>query len=272
MRTAILVLLFAFSLSAAEPITADGLVLRLLDSEALYTVRGPIKPISEGFWSQRFDAAQTSTAEIDAVRRHLASVFPQELFASGVVIFANVHDGKKYATAFIAHRPLVRGIVLKYPQIFGPLGISWLSEPQAILEAVDRAESSTRWRAFGLLFGYPEEAVDFFVKAGESQKATGKFVERDFRNVPTYASEKGRFVYAVPKGSAENWLDRDIRRRAEPILEDYKQRRSFFVPDGKTGAVCLLQSWFASESTVSKSRQSNSHTRRFQLRFSKYSP
>jgi hypothetical protein len=243
MRIALMLLLFAIPLQAVEPISADALVLKLLDSEALYTVRGPIKPISEGFWHLRFPEAESTTPEIEHVRRTLNAMFDQASFATGVHVFAKAHDGKKYVAAFIAHRPLVRGIVLKYPKVFEPLGVTFTTEPLEILNRVDRAGDATRWRAYGLLFGYPGEAVDFFVEAGLRQKSTGVFVERDFRHIPTFASKQGNFVYAVPKGSAETWLDRDLKRRAEPIFDDYKSRREEWVGEGKPGAVAMLQSW-----------------------------
>jgi hypothetical protein len=50
--------------------------------------------------------------------------------------------------------------------------------------AIEYSQSGPRWRGYGYLFGFPLYAVDFFVNAGESEKQTGKFVERDFLSIP----------------------------------------------------------------------------------------
>jgi hypothetical protein len=114
------------------------------------------------------------------------------------------------------------------------------------MERIDRAEQSVRWRAFGLVFGYPEYAVEFFVDAGKSEKKTGKFVERGFLAIPTVASDTGRFVYAVPKGHVERDEDRQLKMAAAPIFEQYLARRALFIRDGGVGAVALLQDWTSS--------------------------
>ena len=84
-----------------------------------------------------------------------------------------------------------------------------------------RSKFYTRWNTtkpareggYGYLFGYPDYAVRFFVESSNEEKFSGRFVERDFRSIPTFARETNAFVYAVPKGQAENETDRALRAR-----------------------------------------------------------
>lgn len=94
-----------------------------------------------------------------------------------------------------------------------------------------------RWRC-------TEYAVDFFVQAAEEERKTGKFVERDFIQIPTYVSVQGRFVYAVPKGHVEREEDRTLRARAEQVLARYRELRAQHIGVGKDGVLALVRSWF----------------------------
>jgi hypothetical protein len=222
---------------------AESLLLSLLDSEALYTAAGGLKPLSDGFWQGRFDAQQESTAEVDAVRRSLAMLaVPGELEA-GVYIFNAVHGGKKSATAYVAHRPQLDELLRRRADVFAALGQKPGADMTSLLSAVDRAPAGARWRAFGLLFGYPEYAVEFFVAAGEKEKAGGGFVVRDFLSIPTVASDRGRFVYAVPKGHQPNAVDESLSSAAAPIFAEYTRRRAHYIGAGKPGPAYLLRDW-----------------------------
>jgi hypothetical protein len=239
---------------------ADELLLRLLDSEGVYTAAGGLKPLSDGFWRASFPATANTSPEVEEARRILATFRCGDDLTAGVLVFAAAFDGKKTATAFVANRPAVRGVVRRHPAVFGPLGVTILTDPQQVLEAVDRADASTRWRAFGLLFGYPEHAVEFFVRAGEEEKRTKKFVPRDFVHLPTFGKETGRFVYAVPKGHAANFADASLRERAKDRFAEYARRRAVYVGDGKPGPAALVRDWlddgtgWCSEATADPTR------------------
>lgn len=129
--------------------------------------------------------------------------------------------------------------------MFAPLGIAAGTTPQEVMERIDRGPRAARWRAFGLVFGYPEYAVEFFVEAGERQSETRKFVEREFVQIPTFASDHGRFVYAVPKEHAERTEDRALKTAAGPVLDRYRAWRAVYVGEGKAGAAALLRDWLA---------------------------
>jgi len=225
------------------PPTAESLALKMLDSEALYTLAGGLKPISEGFWQLRFPEGQETHSDVEAARTALAALPLGADFEAGVYLFAQPLGGKRSASAFVAHQPSLRALIERRQDVFKPLGVTGVTPAKQVLEAIDRATSSARWRAFGLVFGYPEYAVEFFVAAGESQAITGKFVERDFLNLPTFASDRGRFVYAVPKGHLERDEDRELKAKAAAIYQSYTPWRNALVGDGKPGAVALLRSW-----------------------------
>jgi hypothetical protein len=109
--------------------------------------------------------------------------------------------------------------------------------------AIERTrDPSDRWRGFGLIFGYPKYAIDFFVTAGMHQRSTGEFVERDFRQIATYAGRSGRFVYAVPKLSRPGPEDIALQRRAALFLAEYKRLRPQYTAPTKNPS-SLLRDW-----------------------------
>lgn len=233
----------------AVPPTADELVLALLDSEAVYTIAG-LKPISDGFWQTRFPADQTTTDDIQSVRATLRSLPLGPHLEAGVYVFEKPFQGRKSASAFILHRPSFTALVKRRSDVFRPLGIEGDLSGQQVMERIDRAERSARWRAFGLVFGYPEYAVEFFVTAGESEAKSSKFIERDFRSIPTVASDRGRFVYAVPHGHQDRAEDLDLALRAGLIFERYITYRHRFIGPGSAGPSELLRAMIREPPTV----------------------
>lgn len=239
----LLLVLLTGRVTAAAPPTADALARGILDGEALYTVTGGLKPVSDGFWQTRFPATQDTSPEVDAARERLAALPLGPDLEAGVYVFATAFDGKKSASAFVAHKPSLRALVVRRADVFEPLGITPDTPPRQVMERIDRAPRSARWRAFGLVFGYPEYAVEFFVGAGGKQAETKTFVERDFLQLPTFASDEGRFVYAVPKGHAERDEDRVLRAATADVFARYRAWRCVYLDQYNLGAVELLRNW-----------------------------
>lgn len=229
----------------AAPPTADGLALSMLDGEALYTLAGGLKPVSEGFWQASFPVGQDTSPDVDAARTTLNALPLGPDLEAGVYVFAAPFRGKRMASAFVAHKPGLRALIARRQDVFGPLGVTPATAPQRVMESIDRAPRSARWRGFGLVFGYPEYAVEFFVAAGEKQGDAGESVERDFVNLPTFASDRGRFVYAVPKGHVERAEDQHLKSLTADIFTRYRAWRAVYLADEKLGAVTLLRSWLA---------------------------
>ncbi len=230
---------------AAEPLSADALALRILDGEGLYTATAGLKPISEGYWHARFPATKETVDEVELTRRALDSLPLGADLEAGVYVFVKAFDGKRTASAFVAHKPSLRALIERRKDVFESIGVTVASTPQQVLEKIDRGPNSTRWRAFGLVFGYPEYAVEFFVAAGEKEAATKQFVTRDFVNLQTFTSDQGRFVYAVPKGHIERDVDRELKSKTTDILTRYRAWRTVYLDQQNLGAIALLQNWVA---------------------------
>lgn len=277
---------FAFeTLPVDERKRAEELLLKALDSEALYTIVGNIKPMSSGFQNFQIQVQlpRIEFAEAEKVPKALVGKKAEDLTADekrrlnqakqaaerrqtldkinetrriferwrcGDEIFADVYhfdrvfDGKRFLEAVVFSRPRLRRMLGEKSDFFSRWGITTDSHPLEILYAVDRDETGARFGGYGYLFGYPDYAVQFFVEAAGREEFTGKFVERDFLSIPTVASEKNGFVYAVPKNYAEQEVDKDLRARAERIYTSYKKRRAEYIGEGKKGASEMLRDWF----------------------------
>lgn len=237
-------------LSTTDRAKAEALFLKILDSEGLYTVIGGVKPMSSGFVSARGLADAKRFPEAEETQRLLA------YFRCGEEIWATMHhfaktfpkgkDGplERYFEGAVFHRSAVRRLVAAQDIFFASLGLTVETHPLETLMTIEFAEASSRFRGLGLLYGYPEYAVNFFVQASEEQTRTGQFVVRDFVGSPTFARAERGVVYAVPKGHQESEIDTRLRGRFTKILEEYRSRREKFVGEGKPGVVALLRDWF----------------------------
>lgn len=232
-------------LSPAMQDRAERLLLKVLDNEGLYTVVTGLKPVSEGFWSARFDAAEPDLTRVEEVREALKAIRCGDAIYADVLVFRNAFDGKRYASAYVVNRPALRRLIERDRRFWAARGVTPNSHPAEVMMAAEYADEPTRFRGLGYLFGYPRHAVDFFVEAAGSQKEDGKLVPRDFVNVPTFELSRGRFVYAVPKGHEETAADRAIRKSAGAVLAAYMERRSHYIGDGKAGPASLLRDWYA---------------------------
>lgn len=233
-------LLFAGGCATNAPTTADRdaplstvaerdqfreLLLKALDREALYTLVGGLKPMSTGFWQGKVDVAAADTAEIVRVRRALAPLRNHTYYAD-VQTFATAHDGKRHVEAYVVHRAALAAMLRREAAFWSPLGITPCTHPAEIVAIVDRLPRADRWRAYGLLFGYPNYAIDFFVEATERARTEGSEVgpgkDREFYHVPTASAVEGQFTWAVPIGHVERDEDRAIRERAAVVLAAYR--------------------------------------------------
>jgi hypothetical protein len=231
-------------LSAELRPDADRLLRKLLDEEGLFTLVSGLKPATLGFWHGKVDIAKPDLVAVERTRRILRAFRCGDSFVADVTIINKPYqDGKRYAHAWIAHRPTMTRKIAEHLAFFSRFDLTPSSEPAAVFTAIAGMDGPDRDRAWGLLFGYPREAVDFFVEAGAEQKRTGKFVTRDFLSIPTHAGSN-RFVWAVPKGYRETDADRLMRDRAAPWLAQYRQRRELYFSEGGLGPAELLRDWF----------------------------
>lgn len=235
-------------------VKSEALLLKALDSEALYTIVGGLKPMSSGFASFQFAVAKPDLKSIEETRQMLA------VWRCGEALFADVHHFAKtfpdpktkeelrFAEAVVFHRPALAATIARHPAYFAPFGLTPHAHPLETLMAIEYSTPGPRWRGQGYLFGFPEYAVDFFVNAGETQEQTKQFVKREFYSIPTFLATERRFVWAVPVGHQERDEDRALKHKAETILSEYKRRRTRYIGAGKPGVVKMLRDWLTEKS------------------------
>lgn len=223
---------------------AEDILLKAMDSEALYTLVGGVKPMSSGFVSVTFDTARPYYSRVEHLRQMLAVLRCGEEIAANLHHYAIVRDGKVSLDGVVFNRAALAALIDREQAFFAQWGLTPGADPLEVLMAVEYGKASARFRGYGYLYGYPRHAVDFFVAASESESRDGKFVARDFLNLPTVTRDAGRFVYAVPKGHTPNAADIALRERCAPILAEYRKRRARYITPEKNGIVALLRDWY----------------------------
>lgn len=224
---------------------AEELLLKILDSEALYTVVGSLKPMSSGYVQTYLATDKPDTANIERTRQALSALRCGDWFRADLLMFRRVGaDRKRYLEGVIVCVPAYRRMVDAYAPFWATWGVTPGSDPFAAVVFAENDDTPARNRALGYLYGYPKPAVDFFVAGMDEGKATKKVTPRDFRQIPTFSALSGQFVYAVPKGTPESADDIRLRTEAGRILAAYRERRGRYIGAGKPGVVALLRDWF----------------------------
>lgn len=208
------------------------LVQQAADYEALFTLAGGLKPMSSGFWRCSFEVDDPDLTELEKVREML-DVLRNDAWYADIQIFAKVHDGERNAHAFVIHRQSLAAMIDRHEPFWSSWDITPETHPTELIEIVDRMPRADRWRGYGYLYGYPDEAVDFFVEAGMSaddeDREMGPGKDRQFTQIPTYAAESGRFTYAVPLDHEPTEADRHLAQQARLILDAYIERRPHMI-------------------------------------------
>ncbi|MES2460849.1 MAG: hypothetical protein V4671_09705, partial [Armatimonadota bacterium] len=141
-------------------IEAEKLLLSLLDSEALYTIIGGMKPMSSGFTSYRINTKMPKTGTLDEARRIMATFRCGDSYYADVLPFHQVQKDVRYFEGAVFYRPAVQAMVTKYAGFYSPYGITPTTEPIAIAITMENDPTSARNRGLGYLYGYPKRAVD----------------------------------------------------------------------------------------------------------------
>lgn len=224
------------SLSPSLQAAARRMLLLAMDREALYTLASDLKP-----WSGGIDVEPSlGRKDLERVTQTLRCGDDLE---AGIQQYA-IQDSP--AEVYLLRRSSLGRLIRRHGDFFASLGITSPRAPATeLLRAVERAPRYDRFRAYGLWFGYPEAAVDFYVDSARTEDESGRFVDREFVQVPTYESPTGRFVWAVPTGHTESAEERRIIREATRILSDYRERRQRWIQDEDTAprSVELAREW-----------------------------
>ena len=211
----------------ASAVDTLSLVLEAADHEALFTLAGGLKPLSTGFWQGAFEVAAPDLSELRSVRAALAPLRNERWYAD-VHVFAAVHDGERAAHAFVVHRAALARSIQRFEAFWSPWGSAPDTHPSEVLAVLDRMPKADRWRGFGHLFGFPADAVDFFVAAGLAAAAgaeVGPGKDRRFVQISTFAADTGRFTYAERLDHERSAADDALADAAERILDAYTERR-----------------------------------------------
>jgi|GEM_PF-1879310 len=188
--------------------------------EALFTLVGGLKPMSTGIWAGSFTVDDPDLADLRSVRSALAPL-RNDIWYADVLVFDHIFDGQRGAQVYVVHRAALARMIERLEDFWGQWGISPCTHPSEVVAVVDRMPMADRWRGFGYLFGYPADAVEFFVQAGilaEDGREVGLGKDRKFIQIPTLSEDTGRFTYAVRLGHVRTELDHAIARGAKQIL------------------------------------------------------
>ncbi|MFY0593150.1 hypothetical protein [Roseivirga sp.] len=251
-------------LSSKEVKMAYDLINYGLEHEALYTLLDTLKPISSLGFSMSYpiakagemkdgdreiadlgaDSVLMALAELDSWNRILKELSTDELEFM-LIPFKKTWQGKRNLQILVCRRDLLAKLMTDKAEFFGQWGFTANSDPSTILTALEFEDRNDRYRAYGYLFGYPDHAVNFFVKASIQSEESGQFVERDFFHIPVSAGTKGYFTYAIPKGYIPTRSDSSIYERAQFTLQKYlKSKSQAILPNGETDAFQLVSSYW----------------------------
>ncbi|TAE24102.1 MAG: 5'-nucleotidase, lipoprotein e(P4) family [Candidatus Kapaibacterium sp.] len=248
---------------------ADSLLTLALDHEALYTLWGDIKPISDvatfTFRVARPLSVSSGTASIVDVGNPATQQALQQIRRLQRVVnamnfgdvrffihpFKMADTTKRFLQVAVLRTSSVAACIARRQAFFGQFGFVPESDAVSVVMATEYENKYERYRGYGYLYGYPEHAVTFFVEAARHQDSTKEFVKRDFFQIPTWSGKQGHFVYAVPKGYAPTDLDSTLYHAASKILSGYREiRPTFMNPDSSLRATDLLKTWYASQNSV----------------------
>ena len=197
--------------------------------------------MSTGIWRSTFPVEAPDLADVERARRALA-LLRNDLWYADIQVFDAVYDGERAAHAFVVHRRALAQMIERFEIFWTPYGITPSTHPSEVIAIVDRMPRDDRWRGYGYLFGYPADAVDFFVTATRAAAERAEAADtnedehddveatperdRDFVQLPTYAMPTGRFTYAVPIGHRATLADTALANAAAEILVAYTAARS----------------------------------------------
>lgn len=199
-------LLECFPIERVEPALrarAEALLLETMDSPALYTVIGGLKPMTSSFLSSlsggqtigaliyaksELQAGGAVLAKIDELRRTMVVMRCGDDIQSAVLtdIDMSTAAGDRGAIEpFVFHMAAVRNVIAGFPSYFARLAITPQTSPETMLFTMHRIDASgpsnlearREWvratgfetidqiRASGALYGYARPAVEAFAES-----------------------------------------------------------------------------------------------------------
>jgi hypothetical protein len=213
---------------------AETLLLKLLDSEALYTLVGGLKPLSTGLETVKIGKSESEAQRTVALRLILPALSCGDEVQVGLWPLMHRWGSNHYVDLAVWSSPAVARTISRYGPLFSRLSVTPKTPPLSVAMLLERARPEDANRGLGYLYGYPPHAVDFFCDKKKSRTC-------DYFSVPTFS---GKFVYAVAKGARPRLEDISFKESARLILAEYKRRRTAYIGPGKPGPAKLLRDWF----------------------------
>jgi hypothetical protein len=228
-------------LSTGDRAKAEEWLLAALDGEALYTILDTIKPVSSGIHNLSFSSKDPDLTAIEQARRVADALRCGENLTTMVQIFAIESQIERFAELMMINRAEFDAKLAAERGFFARFGLSPGIVPVQAMAVIEHLPRADRYRGYGLLFGFPNFAVDFFVEATQPGADIGPGKDREFYSVPVFKAPKGHFVYAVPIGASERPENKAIADRAAPVLRTYTEYREKYIGEGKRGIVEMLR-------------------------------
>jgi hypothetical protein len=237
-------------LSAEDAQEADRLLLQALDSEALYTIVGGLKPMSAGFIDPAFDTVEITDRDslrVEKLRSILGHLRCGSEYYADLEVFPQLSDGKRRSWTVIINRPRFADTIRENRTDYAFFGITPNSHPiQALTQlyyypetAPGEDASQRRHKAIGLLFGYPQYAAAHFA----ANTGPGELGGQATMTVPTFRNPN-HGMWIVPPDHSEAPDDRTFKEHARRILLTYRRKRAEYESDGRIRTAALLRDWF----------------------------
>ena len=242
-----------FPIERVEPALrakAEALLQETMDSQALYTVIGGLKPMTSSFLSSlsggktigaltyaksELQAGGAVLAKIDELRRTMVVLRCGDDIQSAVLTDMDMSTGSADRGAiepFVFHMPAVRNVIALFPSYFSRLAITPQTSPETMLFTMDRINASAPTNL---------EARREWVR-GETPAAPGPPADtRIIMRIPSFTGETNWYRKASVDDSPE---DAALRVKAGQILAEDRTRREKYIGAGKPGVVAMLRDWF----------------------------
>ncbi len=235
------------SLSVEDRRIAESLLTRLLDSEGLYTLTTPVKPISFGFAYLFVPVSQANThAELAAWKRVAAAFRCGDDLEAAVIPVGPMYRQKQFWNFVIARRSAVQRVESENLEYFAQFGPDRSRNALTLIELVDQSRDEIAREGYGYLLGHPRYSVQFN-NTLQRLRQQHRAIQSSSYSIKTFDEKGLQFNWPVPLNHLENSEDREIRERTDKALDEYKKRRQNFIGSDKPGAAALLRDWFCGE-------------------------